>query len=97
MKVALFDVHSYEASHSRLRTSASAHDLMYLEPRMTLETATLAAGQAGVCAFVNDRLDRATLQALRGLGVRPIALRSAGYNHVDLVAAAAGSPCRARP
>jgi len=88
MKVAVFDVHSYERASFAAANERFGHDLTYLEPRMSLETAALAAGHAGVCAFVNDRLDRPTLQTLRGLGVRLIALRSAGYNHVDLVAAA---------
>src|SRR5207245_2549126 len=42
-----------------------------------------------ICSFVNDRLDRDTLVLLHGSGVRLVALRSAGYNHVDLEAAAA--------
>ena len=88
MKVALFDVHGYERESFASANERFGHDLTYLEPRMTLETAALAAGHACVCAFVNDRLDRSTLQVLRGLDVRLIALRSAGYNHVDLVAAA---------
>jgi D-lactate dehydrogenase len=41
-----------------------------------------------VSAFVNDRLDAAVLQALAAGGTRLIALRCAGFNHVDLPAAA---------
>ena len=48
----------------------------------------MAAGFPAVCAFVTDRLDRATLSALRAGGTRLIALRSAGFNNVDLAAAA---------
>ncbi len=49
-----------------------------------------AAGEAdAVCAFVNDRLDAEVLRALQGRGVRLVVLRSAGFNHVDLAAAAA--------
>jgi D-lactate dehydrogenase len=44
----------------------------------------LAAGFTAVCSFVNDRLDRNALLTLHAGGVRLIALRSAGYNHVDL-------------
>jgi D-lactate dehydrogenase len=39
--------------------------------------------------FVNDLVDAAVLQALHANGVRLVALRCAGFNHVDLVAAAA--------
>src|SRR5262249_25123900 len=41
-----------------------------------------------ICSFVNDRLDAGALERLKANGVRLIALRSAGFNHVDLKAAA---------
>lgn len=88
MKVALFDTHSYERESFTFANERFAHDLTLLEPRLTRETAALAAGHEAVCAFVNDRLDRLALHVLRESGVRLIALRSAGYNHVDLAAAA---------
>jgi D-lactate dehydrogenase len=47
----------------------------------------LAAGCQAVCSFVNDRVDAAALQTLHDVGVRFIALRCAGFNHVDLAAA----------
>ena len=65
------------------------HALTFLEPRLTPQTASLAAGFDVVCLFVNDRADRATLEQLRAGGVKLLALRSAGFNHVDLEAAAA--------
>jgi D-lactate dehydrogenase len=37
-----------------------------------------------VCAFVNDQLDATVLTALASGGTRMIALRSAGFNHVDV-------------
>ena len=37
-----------------------------------------------MCAFVNDDLHEQVLNALHASGVRLIALRSAGFNHVDL-------------
>jgi D-lactate dehydrogenase len=63
------------------------HDITYFEPRLDAETARLASGFSAVCAFVNDRLDSETLEALAAGGTRLIALRSAGFNHVDLRAA----------
>ena len=47
----------------------------------------LAEGCDAVCAFVNDDLGEATLRRLAAIGVRHVALRSAGFNHVDLHAA----------
>jgi D-lactate dehydrogenase len=40
-----------------------------------------------VCAFVDDRLDAGVLDTLHAGGTRLLALRSAGFNHVDLEAA----------
>ena len=40
-----------------------------------------------MCAFVNDELNRNVLTQLKEYGVCLIALRSAGFNNVDLVAA----------
>jgi D-lactate dehydrogenase len=64
------------------------HDLHYIDVALTAETAVLASGSRAVCIFVNDRADAAALAALSALGVGLVALRAAGYNNVDLQAAA---------
>ena len=89
MRIAVFDTHAYDRQSLTSANARFGHDLTFFEPRLTRETASLAAGFPAVCSFVNDRLDRAALTTLHGEGVRLIALRSAGYNHVDLEAAAA--------
>ena len=63
---------------------AHGHDLVFLEPRLTRETAALASEFAGVCVFVNDCVDREVLGVLADGGTRLIALRCAGFNNVDL-------------
>ena len=65
----------------------TAHRLTYLEARLDASTVELAAGADAVCAFVNDDLSAPVLEALSRTGVRCVALRCAGYNHVDLAAA----------
>jgi D-lactate dehydrogenase len=54
---------------------------------LTPETAILAQGYPCVCCFVSDQLDAQTLKVLKEAGVSLVALRSAGYNHVDLAQA----------
>jgi len=88
MKVAVFSTKPYDRRFLRAANQSHDHDLTFLEPRLGLETLPLAAGHEGVCAFVNDRLDEAVLDKLAGHGVKLIALRCAGFNHVDLAAAA---------
>lgn len=62
-------------------------DLHFQPARLTPDTAPLAAGFEVVCAFINDDLGAAVLEQLAAGGTRLIALRSAGYNHVDLACA----------
>src|SRR4051812_35468128 len=89
MNPALFDTHGYDRASFDAANVRFGHDIRYLEPRLTGDTAALAAGSTAVCSFVDDRIDAAALETLWTLGVRLIALRSAGYNQVDLVPAAA--------
>lgn len=86
MKVAIFSTKSYDRRFFD-EANAEEHCLRYLDMRLSAETAALAQGAEVVCAFVNDELDRDVLGILASLGVRLIALRSAGFNHVDLEAA----------
>jgi len=87
MKIALFDTHQYDrdAFEAAVR---NGHSITFLEPRLTPETATLPRGYEAVCSFVNDELNEPALKILLDGGTRLLALRSAGYNHVDLAAAA---------
>jgi D-lactate dehydrogenase len=87
MKVAFFDTHRFEKQAFEAANHNTKHEISYFEPRLTPQTASLAQGFPCVCAFVNDRLNRETLTTLASGGTRLIALRSAGFNHVDLEAA----------
>jgi D-lactate dehydrogenase len=89
MKVAMFDTHHYDRASFEAAPEYAAHQLQFFEPRLTQQTAALANGFEGVCSFVNDHVDAATLAALAAGGTRVLALRCAGFNHVDLQAAAA--------
>lgn len=88
MRIAMFDTHGYDRSAFADANERYGFDITYFEPRLTSATAGLASGFPVVCPFVNDRLDAETLRILHDGGVRLVALRSAGYNHVDLQAAA---------
>jgi D-lactate dehydrogenase len=69
------------------RTGNSKHELICHAESLHRATATVAAGCPAVCAFVDDQLDGPTLAALAAGGTRFIALRSAGFNNVDLAGA----------
>lgn len=84
MNVAFFSTKPYDRRFFDAANASQQHAISYLEPRLTAATASLARGFPVVCAFVNDQLDASVLTALHEGGTRLIALRSAGYNHVDL-------------
>ena len=88
MRVAVFSTKPYDERFLTAANAEHGHDLVFFEPRLTAETAPLADGFAAVCAFVNDRVDAGVLEQLAAGGTRLVALRSAGFNHVDLAAAA---------
>lgn len=87
MRVSVFSTKPYDREFLSAANSADSHELEFLEPRLTPQTAKLASGAAAVCAFVNDDLGTEVLERLAADGVRLIALRSAGFNHVDLATA----------
>lgn len=89
MKTAIFSTKPYDRAFLEAANSASGnrHQLHFLEARLGPGTAQLSGDAAAVCAFVNDTLDRPVLETLKSNGVRLIALRSAGFSHVDIVTA----------
>ena len=88
MRVAVFSSRTYDRQFLET-ANAGRHDLHFVEPRLTPATALLAEGAAVVCLFASDRADAEAVARLSDLGVQLIALRSAGFNNVDLAAAQA--------
>jgi D-lactate dehydrogenase len=88
VKVAVYSTKSYDEEYLAAANDHHGHDLLFLEARLLPYTVPLAAGCQGVCVFVNDVLDREVLELLAATDIRLVALRSAGFNHVDLRAAA---------
>lgn len=84
MKVAVFSTKRYDRSSLSEANAAGMHTLEFFEPSLSERTASLAAGYPVVCPFVNDTLSAGVLEMLARGGTRLLALRSAGFNHVDL-------------
>ncbi|MEO5891933.1 MAG: 2-hydroxyacid dehydrogenase [Ferruginibacter sp.] len=85
MKIAFFSAKSYDREFfDRYITD---HEIIYFEARLDHQTVNLVAGCTAVCVFVNDKLSAGVISELKKEGVRLIALRCAGFNNVDLVAA----------
>lgn len=88
MRITIFGTKGYDRRFLSEANAAHGHELAFLEPRLDLTTASLARGSRAVCVFVNDRVDADVLAALAEAGVGLVALRCAGFNNVDLSAAA---------
>jgi D-lactate dehydrogenase len=89
MRVAVFSTRPHDRQFLARANADQRHELHFLEAALDASTAVAADGADAVCAFVNDRLDAEVLTRLQRSGVRLAALRSAGFNHVDLAAAMA--------
>jgi D-lactate dehydrogenase len=87
MRVAVFGAKPYSTEFLKSANAAFGHELVFLEAHLNERSAPLASGFPTICAFVNDQLDAPVLKQLQACGVRLIALRCAGYNHVDIAAA----------
>ena len=87
IRVAFFDAKAYDKPSFEQYGSLYDVRFKYLETKLNEDTVDLARGCDAVCVFVNDTVNAAVIDRLYEYGVRLIALRSAGYNNVDLQAA----------
>ena len=87
IKVAFYDTKAYDKPS--FEHYGSLHDVQFrfLETKLNEDTVELAKGCDVVCVFVNDDVNAAVIKKLYEYGVKMIALRSAGYNNVDVKAA----------
>ena len=84
IKVAFFDTKAYDKPS--FEHYGQLHDMQFrfLETKLNEDTVELARGCDVVCVFVNDTVNAKVIDQLHEMGVKLIALRSAGYNNVDI-------------
>ena len=87
IKVAFYDAKEYDKPSFEHYGNLHGIRFRYLETKLNEDTADLARGSDAVCVFVNDTVNAAVIDRLYQHGVKIIALRSAGYNNVDVQAA----------
>jgi D-lactate dehydrogenase len=92
MNIAVFSAQPYDRrflDEALARRPAGAGvTLHYFTEALSMQSLALAQDCGAVCVFVNDVLDAQVLAALAQLGVRAVLLRCAGYNNVEVAAAA---------
>lgn len=88
MKTLFFSARPYDERSFAAVNGRFGHELRFVGPRLSVATADLVRDERAICVFVNDALDKPVLTRLSATGVRLIALRCAGYDNVDVAAAA---------
>ena len=86
MKVVVYSFHKFEKGYY-INEQYARHDLKFFDISLSLETAKLAQGSKAACIFVSDDGSAPVLNVLREQGIEFLALRSTGFNHVDVPAA----------
>lgn len=83
MKLAVFSTKNW-VKESFEEKKPKDIDVVFLESRLTEETAALARDYDAICVFVNDNVNKEVIDILAQGKVKVIALRCAGFNNVDL-------------
>tara|TARA_R110002033_G_scaffold166331_1_gene204848 strand:+ start:73825 stop:74814 length:990 start_codon:yes stop_codon:yes gene_type:complete len=83
MKVAVFNTHKFEKEYL-ITANNNTSELKLLDSYLTEDTVELAKGYEAICIFTQDIASAPILDRLHELGIKYIALRSAGYNNVDV-------------
>ena len=86
MKILLYSAKNFEIPFLE-RANKKEHKIVYTRDALDSETAIQAVGFEAIVLFSGDDASLIVLEKLWELGVRYIALRSAGYNNVQIEAA----------
>ena len=90
MKIIFYGTRDYDHLYFDLLAADPDYGctIRFLAANLDADTAPLARGGDAVCAFVNSDCSAPVLEALAAAGIRLLLMRCAGYNNVDLAAAA---------
>lgn len=91
-KIAFFDTKPYDKTFFDKANDDYGFDIRYYKGHLNENNVVLTQGADAVCIFVNDIANAAIINTLVDNGVKLLALRSAGFNNVDLKAAAGKLP-----
>jgi len=83
MKIAIFSIYSFDRPFFEINKNSN-HELVYFEQQLSSETAYLAKDFDAIAIFSSDTANEEVLKLLHSYGVKYIALRSVGYDHVDV-------------
>lgn len=83
MIISFFSTQKYEQQLYEEINKAHQHQINFYDVHLNRFTVVSIKSADVICCFVNDVIDAEVIDVLAERGVKLIALRSAGYNHVD--------------
>ena len=86
MKVVAYSIKPFEKEFLA-RANQKKHDITLISNALSLDTASFAEGKDAVVVFTNDDVSRDVVNKLADLGIKYIATRSGGTDHIDKKAA----------
>ena len=86
-KIAFFDTKSYDKEFFDEVNGRYGFEILYYKGQLNADNVLLTQGMDAVCIFVHDIADADVIRRMAENGVGILALRAAGYNNIDLVAA----------
>jgi D-lactate dehydrogenase len=86
MKVVAYNIKSFEKEFL-VRANQKKHEITLISNPLSMETAAFAEGKDAIIVFPNDDVSASIVNKLADLGVKYIAARSVGTDHIDKDAA----------
>ena len=83
MKVLTYSTHGFDKPFLQ-KAAVGKHEMVYSEALLDETTAYLAEGFDAIALFTSDNASKKTLEHLQKVGIRYVALRSVGYDHIDI-------------
>ena len=87
MKAVAYSIKPFEKEFLA-KANQKKHDITLISNALSPDTAVYAEGKEAVIVFTNDDVSAFVIEKLAGLGVKYIATRSVGTDHIDKEAAA---------
>ena len=86
MKVVAYSIKPFEKEFLS-KANQKKHDITLISNPLSAETTSYAEGKDAVVVFINDDVSAGVIEQLAALGIKYIATRSAGTDHIDREAA----------
>ncbi len=86
MKVAVYSSNQYVQQYLS-EANKNKHELIFIKEKLKVTSLSFALNCKAICVFVNDNVSEDNLKILKKSGVEFIAIRSAGYNNINITAA----------